>query len=282
MYPPVDTKDPTAVEVEVQAAYLEMFPSADRLFVARVFGWALDCFSGNFRDYLPIDCRYHDYEHTLQGTLCMTRILVGRYQASAEPLIPQRHFELGLLAILLHDTGYLKTGDDTEGSGAKYTLVHVNRSAEFAARLLSEKGFNKQEIRAVQNMIRCTGVNVDLRAVPFQDDCERLAGYALGTGDILGQMSASDYVDKLPFLYEEFAESAAWNKGRMGGFGSYANAEDLMRRTPMFWDAYVMPKIKVDFQSLYLYLHRPYPDGPNEYLQRAEANIERLRKMFPR
>src|SRR5215475_13584797 len=79
MYSPVATKDPTAVEVEVQAAYLEMFPDADRLFVPQIFGWAIDCFTGQYGGYQPIDAQYHDFEHTLQGTLCMARLLHGRH-----------------------------------------------------------------------------------------------------------------------------------------------------------------------------------------------------------
>ena len=94
--------------------------------------------------------------------------LSGYHRANANPTLTKKMFELGLLAILLHDTGYLKERDDTEGTGAKYTLIHVNRSMEFAAQLLSEKRFKKNEIQAVQNMIRCTGVNVDLTGIPFQ------------------------------------------------------------------------------------------------------------------
>src|SRR5690606_10931 len=103
--------------------------------------------------------------------------------------------ELGLLAILMHDTGYLKRRDDTGGTGAKYTLIHVERSMEFAAELLRENHFTDSEINAVQNMIRCTGVNVNLAAIPFQSEEERIAGFALGTADLLGQMAAKDYVD---------------------------------------------------------------------------------------
>src|ERR1043165_4410271 len=139
MFPPVLTKDPTAVELEVQSAYLTMFPSGDRLFVSRVFGWAIECFTGRYRDYQAVDARYHDFEHTLQGTLCMTRLLLGRHRAGANPVLTQGIFQLGLLGILLHDTGYLKRRHDTEGTGAKYTVTHVGRSAEFASVLLTEK-----------------------------------------------------------------------------------------------------------------------------------------------
>src|SRR5262245_27273863 len=179
MYPPVPTKDPTAVEVEVQSAYLTIFPEGDRLFVPRIFGWAIECFTGHYRDYQAVDAHYHDFEHTLQGTLCMARLLRGRHLAAAQPVLTPRLFQLGVLAILLHDTGYLKKRGDTEGTGAKYTVTHVERSAEFAAQLLQEKGFTPTEIKAVQNMIRCTGVDAKLSAIPFQSELERVVGFAL-------------------------------------------------------------------------------------------------------
>src|SRR5439155_2237036 len=174
MFPPVSTKEPTAVEVEAQSAYLTIFPEGDRLFVTRVFAWAIECFTGHYRDYQAVDAHYHDFEHTLQGTLCMARLLCGRQRAGAQPALTECMFQLGLLAILLHDTGYLKKRDDTKGTGAKYTLTHVERSADFAARLLAEKGFSASDIKAVQNMIRCTGVEAKLSAIPFQNELEKI------------------------------------------------------------------------------------------------------------
>src|SRR5512137_2022154 len=125
MYPPVVTKDPTAIEVEVQAASRRMFPEADLLFVPRVFGWAIECFTGNYRDYQAVDARYHDFDHTLQGTLCLARLLQGRHLAGAQPRLTPQLFQLSLIAILLHDTGYLKKREDIQGTGAKYTVTHV-------------------------------------------------------------------------------------------------------------------------------------------------------------
>src|SRR2546428_4781222 len=187
MFQQVDTKDPAVVELEVQSRYLAMFPRGDRYFVPRAFGWVIDSFTGNNRGYQAVDARYHDFEHTLQGTLCMARLLRGRHFAEAEPRLTQRMVQLGILAILLHDTGYLKRRDDTDGTGAKYTVVHVPRSAEFAAELLGEKGFPEAEIRAVQHMIQCTGVDAVLSVIPFQNEMEKVVGFALGTADLLGQ-----------------------------------------------------------------------------------------------
>ncbi|MHB8522397.1 MAG: hypothetical protein ACYDH9_16775 [Limisphaerales bacterium] len=280
MYPSVDTRHPSEVELEVQRAYRAMFPGGDRYLVSQAFDWAVECFGGRYRDYQAIDARYHDFEHTLQGTLCMARLLHGRHRAAAQPVLTQRMFEVGVLAILLHDTGYLKKRDDTEGTGAKYTLIHVSRSAEFADQLLSEKGFSHAEITTVQHMIRCTGVNVDLDSIPFPGELERTVGYALGTADLLGQMAAEDYIPKLPVLYSEFAESSRYNAGQMTSVGGFASAEDLMQKTPGFWEKFVLPKINQSFRGLYQFLNFPYPDGPNYYLTRIEANMERLRQQL--
>ena len=123
-------------------------------------------------------------------------------------------------------------------------------------------------------------MHVDLTRIPFQSEVERVAGFALGSGDLLGQMSADDYVDKLPILYAEFEESARFYEGKMAGTIAFESAQDLIRRTPAFWTGYVMPKLQEDFWGLYQFLKRPYPHGPNEYVDRVEANIARLRQQL--
>jgi len=278
MYPPIVTSDSVAVELEAKAAFLEIFPNSDPSFVSRAFAWVIDAFLGNYADYQAIDAKYHDLEHTMQGTLCMVRLLLGRHRAAAHPPLTQRLLKLGLLAILLHDTGYLKKRDDNEGTGAKYTATHVDRSVEFAARLLGEKEFSREDIQAVQNMIRCTGVDAALSGIPFQSEMEKLVGHALGTADLLGQMAADDYVVKLPILYSEFAEALRHDHERTHFIGMFSSADDLMRKTPAFWQNYVRPKLDRDFSGLHRFLNDPFPHGPNHYFKRIEANIERLKQ----
>ena len=278
MDPSAITRNPSAVEAEAQSVYVSLFPNGDRSFVPRVFGWASQCFSGKYQDYQAVDARYHDFEHTLQGTLCMVRLLRGRHLAAVEPKFTQRMFELGLLAILLHDTGYLKKRDDTQGTGAKYTVIHVRRSAEFAAHLLTGKGFPANEIQAVQNMIQCTGVDADLSIIPFQSELEKIAGCALATADLLGQMAARDYVDKLPILYAEFAEAAEFTKDQPHFIGSFSSASDLMRKTPGFWQKFVLAKLERDLGGLHRFLSEPYPNGRNEYLNCIESNMSVLKE----
>lgn len=280
MWHPVDTRDASAVAGEVVRLYLGAYPGESPGLVREAFGHLAGCFRGDNPKYQAIDVRYHDLEHTLQGTLCLARLLHHRHQAGAEPRVNRRLFELGILAVLLHDSGYLKRPGDHEGTGAKYTAVHVTRSAEFAAECLAKKGFGGPDIRAVQNMIRCTGVGVNLAAISFQTDVERLVGYALGTADLLGQMAADDYVDKLPVLYEEFAEAAAYEPDRRVANTRYPSAVALMRHTPEFWRTYVWPRLNKEFGGLYHFLEDPYPGGPNWYLQRVEKNLARLRELL--
>ena len=282
MNSPIVTKDPAAVEAEVQSACREIFPNGDARFVPRAFDWAKECFLGYYETCQAIDAPYHDFEHTLQGTLCMARLLRGRHRAGAQPQISESCFQLGIIAILLHDTGYLKKRGDNEGTGAKYTITHVTRSKEFAADFLGEKGFGTGNIQAVQNMISCTGVDSALGEIPFQNDLERMAGHALGTADLLGQMAADDYVDKLPILYAEFAEAARFSKDDTSFVAMYSSAQDLVDKTAGFWEQYVRQKLERDFDGLYHFLNEPYPKGPNFYVQRVEANMLRLRKMIVR
>ena len=104
-------------------------------------------------------------------------------------------------------------------------------------------------------------------------------GFAVATSDLLGQMAASDYVEKLSALYEEFNEAASFHRDRPGYVHRFKDLDQLFADTPGFWEFYAKPKIINHCQGLYEYLSDPYPDGENEYVARIEANIERVRKM---
>jgi hypothetical protein len=277
---PVDTKDAAAVAREAGRVFHQCFPSADARLLDRGFGWVVDCFAGRCPGYQAIDARYHDLEHTLQGTLCLMRLLGGRHAAEVEPVLTPRMFELGLLAILMHDTGYLKRAEDRAGTGAKYTVTHVERSVAFAREFLAPRGFNGGEISSIQNMIRCTGVDANLKTIPFGSDLERAVGFALGTADLLGQMAAADYVGKLPVLHAEFAEAVAFSGFERARSISFPGAEELLRATPAFWRNFVRPKLDEDFAGLHEFLNEPYPDGPNLYIEAIQQNLALIEERF--
>ncbi|MFA5056717.1 MAG: hypothetical protein WC485_01270 [Opitutaceae bacterium] len=258
----------------VRATFLHAHPGSDTTLIDTLFRDVEDMFHGRYLDYLPLDMRYHDFEHTLQAALCFVQLLEGRYRAKVTPALNQRQFELAIAAVLLHDTGYLKLRADSEGTGAKYTYVHVIRSCSFAASYLPTVGFNGEEVESVVAAIRCTGPRSNITQLHFSGEVEHFIGCALATADYLGQMAAPDYVDELAFLYAEFEESDNFfNIPREKRL--FRSVRDLIAKTPVFWEKFVLPRITHDYLGIYRYLADPYPGGPNAYLQAIEQNMTR-------
>lgn len=277
MFPPVDTKDGPAVAAFVRKKFAKMYPNASLVWLETIFEDVVKLFSGLHPEYAAIDIRYHDLEHTLQATVCLTLILEGRHAARVEPNLNARQFELALSAVLLHDAGYLKLRSDTNGTCAKYTFCHVLRSCAFAAAYLPTLGANDYEVEAVLGAINCTGPTKQVSRLYFREQVERIIGCALATADYLGQMAADDYPDELEILFHEFKESDDFIH-LPPSRRAFKSAAELVERTPMFWVKFVQPKLESDFQAMYRFLARPYPHGPNLYLEAVERNIAKIKR----
>ncbi len=250
---------------------LEGFLLSDNKYkINAIFEYVCRLFKGDVDGYLVCDTDYHDLEHTMECALAMSRIIAGMNKASVEYLSPELA-ECGLIACLLHDTGYIKTSEDKTGSGAKYTRIHVGRSADFVAGHVAEYGLSENAIRAIQNIIHCTGLNVNISRIHFQSEGERVMGYCLGTADLLGQMASSRYLEKLPILFIEFLE---------GELEDFSAVEDLLRETPNFYRSFVLKRFDEEFQGVYRYLEHYFPDGKNHYLLAVEKNIEKVEKIL--
>ncbi|MCC7374905.1 MAG: HD domain-containing protein [Verrucomicrobiales bacterium] len=276
MFPSVNTRDTQAVRNVCEASWKEILGRDDAGLLGRGFAWLIEAFAGRNPEFEPLDTRYHDLEHTMQGTLCLAHLMVGWHRSGTRPPLDERAVRTGMFAILLHDTGYMKARGDRQGTGAKFTPIHVQRSADVAARYLPTEGFTPNEIVGAQSMIRCTGVNADIRALNFERPVDREVGCALATADLLGQMAAPDYPERLSDLFLEFQEAAAAAEVANANL-MFADAADLTRKTPDFWEKHVCPRLETEFGGVYRLLNQPWPDGPNPYLLRVEANIQRIR-----
>jgi hypothetical protein len=277
MFPPVDTKNANAVAAFVEEKFARMFPGASPALLRRIFHDVDTLFSGRHPDYAAVDLRYHDLEHTLQATTCLALLLEGRHEAKVEPRIDARQFELAVASVLLHDAGYLKLRSDTVGTGAKYTFCHVLRSCAFTASYLPTLGASDHEVEAVLGAINCTGPTKEISRLYFREPVERVIGCALATSDYLGQMAAADYPDELEILFHEFQESDDFIH-LPASRRVFKSARDLIERTPTFWQKFVLRKLENDFQAMYRFLARPYPHGPNPYLDAVEKNIDEVRR----
>ena len=276
MFPFIDTKSATAVAEAVRAIMTATFPGASRQVVDRLFADVEAMFTGHYLDYQAIDLGYHDFEHTLQATLCFARLFAARHAAHAEPVLSVRHFELGLAAALLHDTGYLKLRSDRTGTCAKYTHVHVLRSCGFAASYLPTVGFTIRDTEIVTGAIRCTGPVSKLARLYFNARADQLLGCIMVTADYLGQMAATDYPDELEMLFHEFRESDEFFHLPPEHY-AFHSARELIEKTPDFWTTFVRPKLEKDFEGVFRFLASPYPDGPNPYVDAIEHNIALVR-----
>jgi hypothetical protein len=270
-------QEPTVCPLDFQGApetlqfvcslFNDSFPGRSTEFLAAVFNMVCELFAGRFPGYQACDTKFHDLAHTCQATVATLRIFDGQIKSGRPPPVTARDFELAVAAILLHDAGYIKQDGDTEGTGAKYTLIHVKRSAEFAAAFLPPLGVTSDQVRLVRLAINCTGIEVDASKLEFRDERERFLGCALGAGDMLGQMAGDDYPERLPELYREFAEA---------GITTYSSATDLMRQTRAFYEGRVGQLLDEEWGRVHQVLPYHFGNGRNLYLEAVDRNLNRI------
>jgi hypothetical protein len=251
----------------------DIAPEASPELIDRVSVLVEELFAGLHPDYQKADLKYHNLDHTVLATQCFIDLCEGRVRQGKKPAFNARQFTLGYAAILLHDSGYLKTRDDVTGTGAKYTSSHVVRSCALAASALPGLGCTADEIVGVQNAIRCTGVTSNIDQIEFRSDVERLTGCMVATADYLGQMADPDYPTKLPGLFEEFEESNNFSRVPFET-RSFRSAKELMAKTTGFWKGFALPKLEKDYEGVYRVLAQP--DGSNPYLEAVERNLVRI------
>ena len=217
--------DPQAVFEEVCCIVMALQAHFDFTTLFRVFDDVVKLFRGEYPGYQECNTWYHDLKHTTDCLLAMARLMHG---ASVQGLtFPERETALGLIAALFHDTGYIQNAGDFEGTGAKYTLVHIDRSIAFMERYFARAGFSSRDLDYCRRCVQCTGLDVEIGTIPFESPRHRMIGCMLGTADLLGQMADRTYLERLPLLYREFQE------GQVPGFESEL---DLLRKTPAFWE----------------------------------------------
>jgi hypothetical protein len=256
------------------------FDGAPTDFLTATFAETERLFAGHYPGYQRSDTAYHDLNHTCCATLVTAQILNGHLLSEQPPALTARDFDLAIAAALLHDTGYIKQVGDTSGTGAKYTLTHVERSAQLAAKFLMPLGVLPAEIRTVQQAIRCTAVTADPHQAQFQTDVDRFLACALGTGDILGQMAAPDYPERLQDLYSEFVEAAACEKLEGFGIGSYRSAKELLSQTRSFYNNFVQKMLEVQWGGVHRALQHHFGSGRNAYLEAIERNLDRIDQLL--
>jgi hypothetical protein len=255
----------------------EAFGETEQSLCNALITFAFDLFHGKNPQFQSCDTAFHDFDHTMQATAAVADLLAAHRQNPIIATLNQRDWELTIAAVILHDTGYLKRCNDSSGSGAKYSAIHVGRSCFHAWDLLASFGFTRDELRQIQNAICATAISVSMEDLPFRDRREWLIGAMVATGDMLGQMAAEDYPERLAGLYLEFREATVFSRLQNAGFALHKNLLDLLDGTEKFYNGYVTRMLDQEWKGIYRILDDRH--GNNRYINRIRTNIARVNLM---
>jgi hypothetical protein len=220
----LDIEDHDAVMGEIRTIASLAFPDFDFEYLERAFGDIDRLFRGEYPGFRRSNVDYHDLSHTLAVTLAMTRLMHGALEAGFA--FSEKDFNVGIISGLMHDTGYIQRSGDVEGTGAKYTLVHITRSIEFVQQYYRGDPLFGDRMDAFRDILNCTGLNTKVGEIQFTNGNIRLLGQMLGTADLLGQMADRHYLEKLLDLYYEFVEA---------GITTFTSQLDLLEKTRGFY-----------------------------------------------
>lgn len=266
----VDSTNPAAVFEEVKYNFIQHYSICEFSVVRFVFKDFNDLMDGRYPGYKGCNTKFHDKIHTTDALLAISRLIDG-YNIK-NPRLPVNKVIDALVATILHDAGYIQEITDNEGTGAKYTLKHVERSIVFMKEYFRKNGL--KDFNSARNMVRCTGINVDLGKIKFSDKSEEILGKMLGTADLIGQMASRTYLEKLLFLYHEFKE---------GGVSGYVSEIDLLQKTLDFYRS-IKTRLKKDFDDVYRYaqvhFQKRYHINKNLYFVAIDREISYLRKIL--
>ncbi len=276
----VQVSDPIAVRDAVQELFSQAFPGAsfDKLWLA--FYDFARLFTGRFPGYRGCDTTYHDVQHTLDMTLALARLVVG-YERSVDPsdrLGPQRA-QMAIVTALFHDSGYIRhiERDKDFANGAQFTLQHVSRSADFLRRYLPELGMAK-DVAVSSMIVHFTGYELDLDKIELDDPRDIICGHLIGTADLMAQMADRCYLEKCrDRLYKEFVIGGiAVENATPGEYQvRYKSGNDLLSKTPMFYQQVIRERLHRKFNRAYRYIEVLY-DGQNPYIDSIRNNITHL------
>ena len=225
-------------------------------------------FDGKFSGYRKCTTSYHNFLHTEEVFLTSARLVDG-YNLS-NFILPEQLAINVLVAALFHDTGYIQEEDDVEGTGAKYTQTHVDRSIDFLFRHYSDFGITEETAEIISRLIKSTDINIPYNEMKFESYGEKIAAAILATSDILGQMSSRVYLEKLLFLYYEFREA---------GIPGYASEFDILLKTRDFYDG-MKKRLADDLMDMGRFardhFRERYSVDSNVYFDSIEKNMNYL------
>ena len=280
----VQVSHPASVRNAVHDLFSETFPgmSYDKLWLA--FYDFERLFTGRYPGYKGCDTTYHDMQHSLDMTLAVARLIVG-YERSVEPKdrLGADRAQMAIITSLFHDAGYIRheERDKDFQNGAEFTLYHVSRSADFLRRYLPELGM-ANDVGISSMIVHFTGYELDLDKIELDDPRDIICGHLIGTADLIAQMADRCYLEKCrDRLYNEFVVGGvAIENAKPGEYMvRYKSGEDLLTKTPAFYQQVTRDRLNAKFNRAYRYAEVLY-SGHNPYIAAIKSNITHLVKIL--
>jgi len=217
----VDTSNSEATLKEVLYISALMDPDFQNGPFIDVFSDIKRLFNGCYPGYHACNTEYHDFDHTCAVMLAMSRLMHGAFLTGL--LFSGREINMGIIAALMHDTGYIQELVDHDGTGAKHTLTHIERSVDFLRDYYKKDStYDAGNMKDFASILHCTGLTAKVIEMDFSSEKMVVIGKMLGTADLVGQMAGRLYPEKLLFLYREFVE---------GGVSQFKSEWDLLQQT---------------------------------------------------
>ena len=270
LYDLVDLTNPQSVLDEIRYIVALMLNDFDHALFEQICADIKMLFEGDFPGYRASNTKYHDLEHTSSVVLATGRLIHGAFMEghsfSAKTIL------LGLIGAIFHDIGFIQTDSDVNGSGAKYTIGHEERSIIFMKQYLSQKSFSKQDLEDITHIIKCTILSLEIKNIPFRSNDIVMLGKIVGSADLLAQMADREYLEKLFMLFKEFEEAG------MPGYGSEL---ELLQKTQNFYKYVALQRLSQGFDNVSAFMRPHFKNrwdlNRDLYQESIIANIDYLK-----
>lgn len=274
----VNTTDAQDVSQTVCCIYQDLYQQDAPKNLNQAFTDLGRLYRGEYPGFHECETNYHNFQHVLDVTLAMARLLNGCVRSTTAETINERLFRFGIITALYHDCGYIRHRKDTKHqNGAEYTTVHVSRGARFLEEYLPTIGMGDLA-QAAARVIHFTGYEIPVDRIKVPRPEFRLIGNLLGSADILAQMADRCYLEKCyDRLYPEFVRGGIARMRHKDGSEEvlFASAADLIFKTPRFYQG-ANKRLKQDLGGCYNYIEEHF-NGQNLYFEELEKNINHAR-----
>lgn len=275
LYDLINPASAAGVYDEVHRIVIAICPGQDLSPLAYLFRDIQRLFAGLYPGYRASNTKYHDLEHTCAVFLAAARLLHGMW-SEGEP-VGRREILLTLSACLFHDTGLIQDAGDSEGTGAKHTIGHEQRSIDFMRTYFEAKGWKADDADDCAAMIECTIMSRSPGKVHFRDEQTAVCGRVVGSADLLAQMADRAYLEKLLLLYEEFVEA---------GIRDYSSPIDLLEKTEDFYRNVILVRLQNELGGVSRFMiphfRRRWNLEEDLYAESIENNISYLNEVLRR